>query len=112
MPGPTNSGPKEFRLTSWPELETLTVRTQNSVYEITVLCGRTGEVLVRGGRFFPEFRPAILTGSRSAGNALKLRSLEVGLRMEFQTDKRFVITSAVEELSRADLGGTMTTKPV
>ena len=34
-----------IQLDQMAELETLAVRTQNSVYEITVLCGRTGEVL-------------------------------------------------------------------
>jgi hypothetical protein len=33
------------------ELTTLAVRTTNSLYEITVLDGRTGDVLVRGGAF-------------------------------------------------------------
>ena len=31
------------------ELTTLAVQTSNSLYEITVLNGHTGEVLVRGG---------------------------------------------------------------
>ena len=101
-----------IQLDSCTPFEPIVVKTHGSVYQLIVVSRRTGEVMVRGGRFFPEFRPAILTGSRSAGNALKLRSLEVGLRMEFQTDKRFVITSAVEELSRTDLGRTMMTKPV
>ena len=36
------------------ELTTLAVRTANSLYEITILNGQTGDVLVRGGSFFPE----------------------------------------------------------
>lgn len=35
------------------ELTTLAVQTSNNLYEITVLNGHTGEVLVRGGEFFP-----------------------------------------------------------
>ena len=88
-------------LDSCTPFERIVVRTRGSVYELIVLSGRTGEVMVRGGRFFPEFRPAILTGSTAGGTALKMRSLEVGLGMEFQTDEKFVMTSAVEELSKA-----------
>ena len=90
-----------IQLDSCTPFEPIVAKTHGSVYELVVLSGRTGEVMVRGGRFFPEFRPAILIGSTAGGTALKMRSLEVGLRMEFQTDKTFVITSAVEELSRA-----------
>jgi hypothetical protein len=100
-----------IQLDSCNPFEPIVVKTCGSVYELIVLSGRTGEVMVRGGRFFPEFHPAILTGSRSAGSALKLRSLEVGLSMEFQTDSQFVITSAVAELSRADCVRTMATTP-
>src|SRR5690242_11351717 len=35
-------------------LEQFAVHTRNTIYEITVLSPATGEVLVRGGRFFPE----------------------------------------------------------
>ena len=90
-----------IQLDSCTPFEPIVAKTHGSVYELVVLSGRTGEVMVRGGRFFPEFRPAILTGSTAGGKAVKMRCLEVGLRMEFQTNERFVITSPVEELSRA-----------
>ena len=64
------------------ELTTLAVRTSNSLYEITVLNGRTGEVLVRGGRFFSEPTPVRLEGSTCGGSILKRRGIYVGLRME------------------------------
>ena len=35
------------------ELTTLAVRTTNGLYEITVLDGRTGDVLVQGDELFP-----------------------------------------------------------
>jgi hypothetical protein len=44
------------------ELTTLAVQTSNSLYEITVLNGHTGEVLVRGGEFFPVRTPVRLGG--------------------------------------------------
>ena len=91
-----------IELDSCAPFERIEVKTHGNVYEVIVIDGRAGEVLVRGGRFFPELRSAILTGSTAGGSILKLRSLEVGLSMEFLTDNRFVITSAVEALSRAD----------
>ena len=38
-------------------LTTLLVRTDNSVYRITILTPHRGEVVVQGGAFFPERRP-------------------------------------------------------
>ena len=71
-----------IQIETMQELETLAVRTKNSVYEITVLCGRTGEVLVRGGKFFPERTPALLTGSTFGGSILRMGGIYVGMRME------------------------------
>jgi hypothetical protein len=79
--------------------ERINARTSGSLYELIVLAGRSGEVLVRGGRFFPEFREAILCGSTAGGSLLKRRSLGVGLRMEFLVGNRIVVTSPVSELS-------------
>ena len=64
------------------ELTTLAVRTTNSLYEITVLNGHTGDVLLRGGEFFPERTPVRLEGSTCGGSILKSRGIYVGLRME------------------------------
>ena len=44
------------------DLDMLLVRTMNTVYEITVVTARTGEVIVRGGRFFPEPTRAVILG--------------------------------------------------
>jgi len=81
------------------DMEKLTVRTENSNYEITVISGRTGEVLIRGGRFFPEFTPARLAGSSLGGSFLKLRGIYVGFRLEVHFDKRLIITSRVREIA-------------
>ena len=64
------------------DLTTLAVRTSNNLYEITVLNGHTGEVLVRGGEFFPVRTPVRLEGSTCGGSILKRRGIYVGLRME------------------------------
>jgi hypothetical protein len=82
--------------------ERIIAKTRGSVYELVVVAGRIGEVLVRGGRFFPEFRGAFLRGSTAGGSSLKLRSLGVGLRMEFLVGDRVVLTSPVSELSHGE----------
>jgi hypothetical protein len=81
------------------DMETLAVRTENSTYEITIICGRTGDVLIRGGRFFPEFTAARLAGSSLGGSFLKLRGIYVGFSLEFHFEKRLIITSRVRNIS-------------
>ena len=46
---------------------TLVVRTDNSVYGITILTPHAREVLVQGGKFFPERTRACLSGSTLTG---------------------------------------------
>jgi hypothetical protein len=88
-----------IQLETMPDMERLTVRTENSTYEIRVICGRTGEILVRGGRFFPEFTPARLAGSSLGGSFLKLRGIYAGFNLEIHFDKRLIITSRVRQIS-------------
>jgi hypothetical protein len=77
----------------------IVVTTGMSVYELIVLRGEQGEVLVRGGNHFPEFCQARLVGSTAGGNALKLLTIDIGLRMEFQMAASMVVTtSAVRTL--------------
>jgi hypothetical protein len=87
------------QLEGMPDMETLTVRTENSTYEMTVISGRTGEILIRGGRFFPEFTPARLAGSSLGGSFLKLRGIYVGFSLEIHFDKRLIITSRVRKIA-------------
>jgi hypothetical protein len=81
------------------DMETLNVHTENSTYEITVISGTTGEILIRGGRFFPEMTAARLAGSSLGGSFLKLRGIYLGFNLEVHFDKRFIITSRVREIS-------------
>ena len=90
-----------IQLETMQDMETLTVRTENSLYEITVICGRTGDILVRGGRFFPEFTEARLAGSSLGGSFLKLRGIYAGFNLEIHFDKRLIITSRVRQISVA-----------
>ena len=64
------------------------VRTANSLYEVIVLSPAAGNILVRGGAFFPVFMPARLAGSSLGGSFLKLRSVHVGFRLEFSYRSR------------------------
>jgi hypothetical protein len=74
-----NQGVQIDQMEEWT---TLAVQTSNSLYEITVLNGRTGEVLVRGGEFFPVRTAVRLEGSTCGGSILKRHGIYVGLRME------------------------------
>ena len=62
---------------------TLVVRTDNSVYRITIVGPYAREVLVQGGKFFPERTRACLSGSTFGGSCLKLGWVGLGLHLEF-----------------------------
>jgi len=74
------------------------VTTRNHTYEILVMSPGTGDVRVRGGRFFPELTAARLAGSSLGGSSLKVRSVIVGCRLEFADGGRPVITSRVRDV--------------
>jgi len=80
-------------------MERLTVRTENSTYEITIICGRPGDILIRGGRFFPEFTAARLAGSSLGGSFLKVRGIYVGFSLEVHFEQRLIITSRVRKIA-------------
>lgn len=83
-----------------PDLETLAVQTKNTRYEIVVISGRTGEILVRGGQFFPEFTPAGLAGSSLGGSFLKMRGIYRGFRMELHHNQQPIVTTQVQSIER------------
>jgi hypothetical protein len=76
-------------------MQRLVVRTHQHAYEIFVRCGATGDVLVRGGRFFQEFTEARLTGSSLGGGFLKQYGIYVGLRIEFNIEGETVVTAPI-----------------
>lgn len=104
-----NSVPRAAMLDAWSEqdwtngvqiddleeLETLAVQTRNSVYEITILDGRNGEVLVRGGEFFQERTPALLAGSTIGGSFLKRHGIYVGMKMEIVPQPTQMVSKVV-----------------
>jgi hypothetical protein len=89
-----------IRLDSCRQFETIRVNTSGSVYELIVLNGDSGDVIVRGGRTFPEFSRAVFAGSKAGRCALKKNTIEVGLPMDFHVGRTIVITSGVKAISR------------
>ena len=79
-------------------LETLAVRTKNSLYEITVMDPQGGDVLVRGGTFFLVYTKARLAGASLAGSFLKLSGIYVGFSIEFATDAETIVTTRVRQI--------------
>jgi hypothetical protein len=82
-------------------LDHLVVETRNSVYDIVVVSPKDGEVLVRGGRLFPDFRQAQLVGATAGGHTVKLLGIYSGLCLELFVDHRSVTTSPVAAVYRA-----------
>jgi hypothetical protein len=58
----------------------------------------TGDVLVRGGRFFPETAPATLAGCSLGGSFLKVRAIAPGFSMELLRDNQPIITTWVQSI--------------
>ena len=80
------------------DMEKLAVQTRNTLYEITILEGRSGEILVRGGHYFPELTPAHLAGATLGGSFCKMRGIYVGFRMEFAANGKRIITTPVQTI--------------
>ena len=78
---------------------TLVVRTDNSVYRITILQPHLREVVVQGGKFFPERTRACLSGSNFGGSCLKLGWVGLGLHLEFHAGDQWIITSHVRAIA-------------
>jgi hypothetical protein len=95
----SHSWKEGLQLEAMQDMDSLTINTENSTYEVTVISGRTGDILIRGGRFFPEFTPARLAGSSLGGSFLKLRGIYVGFNLEVHFDQRMIITSRVRKIS-------------
>lgn len=81
------------------DMQKVAVQTANNLYEIVIICGHEGDILVRGGKFFPELTPANLAGATMGGSFCKMRGIYVGFRMEFSADGKRIITSPVETIT-------------
>lgn len=96
-----------LQLATLNTLDVLHIRTKNTLYEITILDAASAEVLVRGGRFFPEHRRAVLSGSSLGGAFLKLHGIYVNFCMEINTGIVRIVTTAVESIRIASAGGSV-----
>ena len=88
-----------LQLASLQPLDTLEVRTKNTVYEITVMDAKRGDVVVRGGKYFPVYTRARLAGASLAGSFLKLLGIYVGFSMEIHTDEGPIVTTRVRAIA-------------
>jgi hypothetical protein len=88
-----------IQLETLHDLTKLSVQTENNSYEITVISAFSGEILVRGGKFFPEYTPARLAGSSLGGSFLKVRGIYAGFNLELFSDGRTIITSRVRTIA-------------
>lgn len=80
------------------EFQQLHICTQNTLYEVIVI-NHCGDVRVRGGRYFPEWTAARLAGSTAGGSCLRRLGINLGLQMEFEFDRRRIITSPVRTIA-------------
>ena len=95
--GPT---PASIHIPSCAASETIVVRTGASVYELIVLRGDCGEVLVRGGKRFAEFCPVLFVGSVRNGGPVARHTIDIGLCMKFYVENLVIVTSPVQSLSK------------
>jgi hypothetical protein len=80
------------------DMDKLVVQTRNSLYEIIIIDGPRGEILVRGGQFFPELTPARLAGATLGGSFCKMRGIYAGFRMEINAHGKRTVTTPVESI--------------
>jgi hypothetical protein len=87
-----------IQLASLKDLTEIRIQTRNSLYEIIVIDHQSGEILIRGGQFFPERTAAYLAGSSRRGSFLKAGALHVGLNMEVMANRTTVVTSTMQSI--------------
>ena len=75
-------------------LDRLQIHTRNSIYDIII--GERGDVLVKGGKYFPDYTRAVVLGSSLGGAFLKLGGIYRGFSMEIMFDGTRIVTSTVE----------------
>jgi len=80
------------------DMEKLVVRTWNSPYEITIIDGRRGEILDRGGQFFPQLTPGRLAGATLVSSSCKMRGIYPGFRMEINANGHWTVTTPVNSI--------------
>ncbi len=87
-----------LQLESVDDFTEIHVQTRNSTYEITVIDGFSREVVVRGGRFFPEKTRVHLAGSSLGGGFLKVGGIYVGFSLELVSSEDTIITTRIRSI--------------
>lgn len=87
-----------LQLDALEPLQVLRVRTRNSTYDLAVAGDQPGDLLVRGGRFFPDWTRVQLAGASLGRGCLKRHGIYAGFRMEFYWAGRHVVTSPVQSI--------------
>jgi hypothetical protein len=64
-----------------------------------MLAPETGEVLVRGGRFFPEHTRARIMGCTLGGSVLKVCAIYPGFLMELQHGGQRIVTTRIQRIT-------------
>jgi hypothetical protein len=96
----TDNSIEEVRLDQLSAFDRIIVTTRNSTCEIVVTSPRTADVLVRGGHFFLELTTSRLASCSLGIDVVKIRSVNVGLRLEFiLPGGRSVITTRVRSIN-------------
>jgi hypothetical protein len=86
------------QLSTLPDFTKIVVETRNSTYEITTIDGVEREIVIRGGKFFPEGTAARLCGSSLRSSFLKLGGIYAGFNMEILWDGQTIVTSPVRSI--------------
>jgi hypothetical protein len=81
--------------------DTVTARTQNSVYEIEIVDPAECEVLIRGGSRFPVPTKVFINGSTWGGSMLLMNKIGVGMRIEMYRPEvmKPLLSSSVESFT-------------
>src|SRR5262245_39897635 len=94
-----NSWDNGTQIDKLEEMQRIHVRTVYSLYEITVIDGRSGEILVKGGEHIPDLTEGRLTGATLGGSFCKMRGIYPGFKMEFVANGQRLVTSTVQTVS-------------
>ena len=84
-----------IQVESLPSFTEIFVQTRNT---ITIIDGASREVLIRGGKYFPEKVAARVSGSSLGGSFLKVGGIYAGFSMEIQAGGTPIVTTPVRSI--------------
>lgn len=79
-------------------LDTIVVRTRNSVYRIHLLDPQNGEALIMGGAFFPTTTRGVVAGATFGGSMLKRGVVLYGCSLEICANAQRITTTRVKDI--------------